>query len=303
MKLKAITAMMALGACMIGAELWDGKASSCKIESKQNNSSIAVENGRAVFRAEMDPSKSRYFQFAIQVPPFKIGDQSLSVKVHVPNLHEGHCFYARGIDASNKLVISFYTYANCDKETTLVMTPMRSGVCKWFADSVTGELDSEIVRLQFLEHCPNAQPLEVAVSEMKLVPTPELPKPLVSKDYGMAVKGGTARGVFAVAAEDGREYLLVWLMDNLNKRNLQIDVETGETTVVTIPNTQRGDAVYSSILASNGKCYTQFGHRFYEYDVTKKAFTADFDCGPHQAAMSADLRHRPRPVRRQVLHG
>ncbi|MBR4673271.1 MAG: hypothetical protein IKP00_02305 [Victivallales bacterium] len=272
---------------MFSAELWDGLASSCKMMSRQKNASVTMEQGRVVFKADMEPQKDRYMQFAIETTPFRMGDKSLSLRVHNRKPREGSCFYVKGVNKEGKIVISFYTQNALSAETELVLVPEedRQSI-RWFASDIRAPLEDEIVSLRFFQHCTEEADLEIAVSDIKLVPTPEMPKPIEAKDYGMTVKGGTARGVFAVAADDGREYVLVWLMDNLNKRNLQIDIETGETTVVTIPNTQHGDAVYSSILASNGKCYTEFGNRFYEYDVTKKAFTADFGCTPHQAAMS-----------------
>ena len=287
MKIKAAVVVLMLGFSMIGAELWDGLASSCKVVSRQKNASAAVEQGWAVFKAEMEPQKDRYMQFGIETAPFRMGDRSLSLKVHNRKPREGSFFYVRGLNKDGKVVISFYTPSKLSAETELVLVPGEDrNSIRWFADNVNAPIEEEITSLRFFQHCTEEADLEIAISDIKLVPTPEKPKPIEAKDYGMTVKGGTARGVFAVAAEDGREYVLVWLMDNVNKRNLQIDIETGETTVVPIPNTVHGDAVYSAILASNGKCYTEFGHRFYEYDVTKKAFTADFGCTPHQAAMS-----------------
>ena len=284
---KAIAIIVTLSMSMFGAGLWDGLESSCKILSHQKNASVKVEQGRAVFRADMEPQKDHYLHFSMVTSPFIIGNQSLSLKVHNRKVREGAFFYVRGLNKAGKIVISFYTTSKLAEETELVLVPKQDrNSVRWFADSIDAPIEDEITSLRFYQNCTENADLEIAISDIKLVPTPPMPKPIEAKDYGMTVKGGTARGVFSVAAEDGREYVLVWLMDNLNKRNLQIDVETGETTVVPVPKNVRGDAVYSSILASNNKCYTQFGHCFCEYDVTKKAFTADFPCAPHQAAMS-----------------
>ena len=283
------TLSIILVSCLIawGAELWDGLVTSCKLLSRQANGSLEVTDGRAVFKGDMEPMKHKYLEFKIETTPFRMGDKSLALKVENRKLRDGNCFYVRGLNRDGGVVVSFYTFHPLDTETELVLVPGRDdGFVRWFADNVTAPIEDEITTLRFFQHCSEQADLEIAISDIRLVDTPVPPKPMEVKDYGMAVKGGTARGIYAVADEVGREYLLVWLMDNVNKRNLQIDVETGETTVVPIPNIQHGDAVYSSILSRAGKCYTEFGHRFYEYDVTRKAFTADFKCHPHQAAMS-----------------
>ena len=79
---KTIAIIMVLGMSIFGAGLWDGLESSCKVLSHQKNVSVTVEQGRAVFRADMEPQKDRYMHFSMVTSPFKIGDQSLSLKVH-----------------------------------------------------------------------------------------------------------------------------------------------------------------------------------------------------------------------------
>ena len=287
MFLRTVVVLMLTGIAICNAGIWDCQASSCILLSPKQSAAVEVVDGRAVFTCTMDTAKGKYFEFRMEVAPFRMGDKSLSIRVHNRKLRSGNCFYVRGLNKEGKVVVSWYTNDPLDTETEMVLIPGRdNGSVIWFKDNISASPDDEITTLRFYQHCSEKADLEIAVSDIMLVETPPAPKPVETRDYGMAVKGGTARGIYAMAAEDGREYLLVWLMDKLNKRNLQIDIETGETTVVTIPDTDYGDAVYASVLSKKGKCYTQFGHRFYEYDVTKKAFTASFQCRPHQAAMS-----------------
>ena len=71
-------------------------------------------------------------------------------------------------------------------------------------------------------------------------------KEIAATDYGLAVRGGTRRGVAAVTDGNGNDAVVVWLMDNYNYRVLQIDVETGHCDCIPVPF-ERPDAVYSSI--------------------------------------------------------
>ena len=97
-------------------------------------------------------------------------------------------------------------------------------------------------------------------------------KEIAATDYGLAVRGGTRRGVAAVTDGNGNDAVVVWLMDNYNYRVLQIDVETGHCDCIPVPF-ERPDAVYSSIRSRKGKCYSLFGCHFAAYDPGQKKFT------------------------------
>ncbi len=95
---------------------------------------------------------------------------------------------------------------------------------------------------------------------------------ITATDHGLAVRGGTCRGVAAVQDGSGKDAAVVWLMDDYNYRLLQIDVETGACDTIFVPF-EKPDAVYSSLRSSKGKCYSLFGNHFAAYDPQRKEFT------------------------------
>ncbi len=98
------------------------------------------------------------------------------------------------------------------------------------------------------------------------------PMKRAAADYGIAVRGGTLRGVAATTDGRGHDAVVVWLMDDVNRRVLQIDAETGACDGIPVPF-DNPDAVYSSLRSRSGKCYSLFGNHFVEYDPARKEFT------------------------------
>ncbi|MBR4219984.1 MAG: hypothetical protein IKR81_02445, partial [Victivallales bacterium] len=145
---------------------------------------MKVEQGRAVFRADMEPQKDHYMHFSMVTTPFKIGDQSLSLKVHNRKVREGACFYVRGLNKAGKIVVSFYTFSKLAEEKELVLVPKQDrNIIRWFADSIDAPIEDEITSLRFYQNCTENADLEIAISDIKLVPTPPMPKPIEAKDY------------------------------------------------------------------------------------------------------------------------
>ena len=112
---------------------------------------------------------------------------------------------------------------------------------------------------------PRARTEKAAVKLPAAVAAPD-------RDFGIAVPAGTSRGAYAVKDGKGRDVLVILLMDDANRRVLQIDAETGHCDIIPVPN-KSPDAVYSSILASNGRIYSVFGNQFNEYSPAEKKFT------------------------------
>ncbi len=106
------------------------------------------------------------------------------------------------------------------------------------------------------------------------------------RDHGVASPASQRRGVFAARDGEGRDVVLVWLMDvRGGYAILQIDAETGKSVQVPIPFVNTWDSPYSSILATNNRLYSHFGCHFVEYDPVKREFTACYETIP-QMAMS-----------------
>ena len=93
----------------------------------------------------------------------------------------------------------------------------------------------------------------------------------MASSSSIAVPAGTSRGAYAVKDGRGRDVLVILLMDEANRRVLQIDAETGHCDIIPVPN-KNPDAVYSSILASNGRIYSVFGNQFNEYNPAEKKY-------------------------------
>ncbi|MBR7139320.1 MAG: hypothetical protein IKD44_07215 [Lentisphaeria bacterium] len=94
----------------------------------------------------------------------------------------------------------------------------------------------------------------------------------VATQYGIAVRGGTLRGVAALGKGLEHEAVLIWLMDEYNYRVLQIDIETGVCDCIPVPF-ENPNAVYASLRSRGGRCYSIFGNHFAEYDPLQKRFT------------------------------
>jgi len=97
------------------------------------------------------------------------------------------------------------------------------------------------------------------------------------RDHGVAVRISNQRGSAATVDGQGRNVLLVLLMDHRGGNSLlMIDVQTGKAEQFPVPFPPPGESVdspYASILSSGNKFYTHFKHHLLEFDPVKRAFT------------------------------
>ncbi len=94
------------------------------------------------------------------------------------------------------------------------------------------------------------------------------------KCYGYAAVAPQSRGIFATVDAEKRPIVMIWPMaaDGTNFL-LVVNAITGETEQIAVPKS--AGTPYTSILAKNGKFYSQFGDRFYEFDPATHKFTFD----------------------------
>jgi hypothetical protein len=97
------------------------------------------------------------------------------------------------------------------------------------------------------------------------------------RDHGVAVPISNQRGTAATVDGQGRNVLLVLLMDHRGGYSLlMIDAQTGKAEQFPVPFAPPGESVdspYASILSSSNKFYTHFKSRFLEFDPVQRAFT------------------------------
>jgi len=94
------------------------------------------------------------------------------------------------------------------------------------------------------------------------------------QDHGAASRVSSHRGIIATVDGEGRNVVLVWLMDHRGGYELLlIDAETGRHQEVPVPFRPKLDSPYASLLSSRNKLYTHFGHHFVEFDPVKRSFT------------------------------
>lgn len=93
-------------------------------------------------------------------------------------------------------------------------------------------------------------------------------------DHGVAAPFSTHRGIVATQDGQGRNIVLVWLMDHRGCYELLlIDAETGRSEEFPTPFNWGGDSPFASILSSSNRFYSHFGSHFVEFDPVKRAFT------------------------------
>jgi hypothetical protein len=104
------------------------------------------------------------------------------------------------------------------------------------------------------------------------------------RDHGVAVPISNQRGAAATVDGQGRNVLLVLLMDHRGGYSLlMIDVPTGRAEQFPVPFPPPGESVdspYASILSSGNKFYTHFKSHFLEFDPVKRAFTFSRETTP-----------------------
>lgn len=113
-------------------------------------------------------------------------------------------------------------------------------------------------------------------------------------DHGVASPYAHPRGIIATEDGEGNNVLLIWLFDHRGTFGLlSVDVNSGKTRQFDMPFPVGGDAVYSSILGSNGKVYTLFNSHFVEFDPKTHVFTFQHRSTPRMAmSMTEDDQGR-----------
>ena len=92
-------------------------------------------------------------------------------------------------------------------------------------------------------------------------------------DHGVATPISNHRGTVATVDGDGRNVVLLWLMDHRGcYALLLIDAETGKTEQFPLPFPV-GDSPFASVLSSRNRFYTHFNSHFVEFDPTSRSFT------------------------------
>ena len=104
------------------------------------------------------------------------------------------------------------------------------------------------------------------------------------RDHGVAVPISNQRGAAAAVDGQGRNVLLVLLMDHRGGYSLlMLDVQSGKAEQFPVPFPPPGESVdspYASILSSGNKFYTHFKSHLLEFDPVKRAFTLSRETTP-----------------------
>jgi hypothetical protein len=101
--------------------------------------------------------------------------------------------------------------------------------------------------------------------------------------HGVATPISNHRGTVATVDGEGRDVVLLWLMDHRGGYALlMIDAETGKADQFPMPF-RPGDSPFSSILSSRNRFYTHFNSHFVEFDPEKRAFTFSQKTAPRCA--------------------
>ena len=255
-------------------ELWNGQLSSVSSTTPKFSPQFSIDGDMLNIRTSFDIQKHEYFIFDVKVNPFSLQEKSLSFQFASPQLLAGDMLYIKALDASGQVVGSFYTRLSNGNMRTYVCTPESdTGGVTYFASDVKAPITNPVVKLRFF-YCRMAgkNTMDLAVGKFELVPHPPRVPTVKARDLGFAVRGGTCRGLHTAKDADGNDCVVVFLMDDINRRMLQISAVTGQCDETVLPFRPR-DAVYSSIKGSNGKSYSLFAHHFVEYDPAQKKFT------------------------------
>ncbi len=92
--------------------------------------------------------------------------------------------------------------------------------------------------------------------------------------HGVVVPTSKERGIVSTVDRNGKNIVLVWLMDHRGCYELlEIDAATGKTKEFPVLFPPNHDAPYASILSSQNRYYAHFNSHFVEFDVQKEKFT------------------------------
>ncbi|MBR7120708.1 MAG: hypothetical protein IKC94_00515 [Lentisphaeria bacterium] len=273
-KILLIVSLCCYSLISTGEAVWNGQLSGISCNSARYSPRVSVDNGTLKLNASFDIPKHEYLVFDMSVRAFIFSGKALSFRFSCNQPLRGDMFYVKALNAAGRVVASFYTRITDERERTYVCTPeSNSGGMNWFASDVKAPLTDPVVKLRFF-YCRMAgkSELEIRMSNLELVPPAPPVVTVTPQDHGLAVRGGTCRGLHTAEDADGNDCVVIFLMDDINRRMLQIDAATGKTDEIPVPFAP-GDGVYSSLKSARGKCYSLFGHHFAEYDPAQKKFT------------------------------
>ncbi|MBR2641583.1 MAG: hypothetical protein IKD46_00500 [Lentisphaeria bacterium] len=292
--LRALLVLLASATALSAAPLWSGKPGSYRITGAPppgKEKSITVVGDALHVDAVCDAPKHEYLYFSMYTKPFVLKDKAVKLTAWTTKESLGASFYIYFYNAKDQLVAASYGFrvlGTAPKD--IVIVPGEEGVLKPHPNvKIQAPLDSPITRVAFAT-CKGAKSkLSMRVKSPELIPVPPKPVTLDFKNYGRTVLGGTRRGVIATHDGKGNDTLFIFLMDDLNRRSLQIDPATGKTDIVNTPVTIT-DAVYASVLSKKNRIYTHYGNYFLEYNPESKKYTYCKKTFP-QMAMSITEDH------------
>ena len=289
--LRSVWVWLMLAATAAAAPIWDGSPDRVRITRDPGAGKIAVKDGVLSVSAENPLNENSYLFFEIECAPFSLKDKALAFDAWTDPAAQGCSFYVFCHADRDKLPAAFYSTggALAAEPRGFILVPGRDGALHHFAKRVNVPTDKPVTRI-VIATCrgPRAK-LAVHLRDFHLTDAPPPPVELAPVDLGRTVAGGTCRGAIAVQDGKGRDALFVFLMDDCNRRSLQIDAETGETTVVPVPIKDRVyDSVYASCLSRRNRIYTHYNCHFLEYDPAQKKYTFCRKTSPQMAMAVAE---------------
>ena len=102
--------------------------------------------------------------------------------------------------------------------------------------------------------------------------------------HGVATPISNHRGTVATVDGEGRNVVLLWLLDHRGGYALlMIKADTGKSEEFPMPFPPGGDCPFASILSLGNKFYTHFNSHFVEFDPERRAFTFVRQTAPQMA--------------------
>ena len=274
--LRALCILLATASVLSAAPLWEGNPGSYRItgDPAKGKGTITAKDGVLYVDTECDAAKHEYLYFSMYTKPFVLKDKALKLTAWTTKEALGGTFYIYFYNAQNKLVAASYGFGVLSASPQdLLIVPGEDGILKPHPNvKIEAPIDSPITRVAFATCKSPKCKLAMRIKSPEVVALPPKPVTVDYKDYGRAVAGGQRRGLIATHDGNGNDTLFIFLMDDLNRRSLQIDPETGKVDIVPTPVTIT-DCVYASVLSSRNKIYTHYGSYFLEYDPQVKKYT------------------------------
>lgn len=272
--LRALCVLIASASVLSAAPLWEGKPGTYRITSDPGQGKIEVKGDTLYVDAVSNADKHQYLYFHINTKPFVLKDKALQLTAWTTEEAQGCTFYVNCFNAQNKLVAASYGFGVLGtKPRQLIMVPGENGVLKFHPTAkIQAPLDSPITRIQIATCKSPKCKLAIRLKSPELVTPPPKPVTLDFKNFGRTVAGGTSRGLIATRDAEGKDTVVIFIMDDLNRRSLQVDPATGKVDIVHTPVEIR-DAIYASVLSSKNRIYTHYGNYFLEYNPETKKYT------------------------------